>query len=411
MKKLIILAACLLPVLYVAYAFSGISISGGAGSGAGGATADITDVSVTQTELAELETINDTSISEAQWIGLGASRAFGISVMNALDEAGFHALKTDGADCAAGSYPLGVNAAGAVANCTDASTEIDSIVATHLTVVTDTDTIGHLNDTDWDTFNGKEDETHASEHNIGGADLIDRLFEGATEATIVTTGAGADTDGIVVSKGLYNTTGLTIVFDDFVDGVDGDHSDFNDGDYFGIYMNVATAGLKCNSNANMMCNAGTDFTGSAAAVRLVVFMYRKVVAPAGWYALNLNSGFSDPNTMSARIATKTPVTGTAAGFAAGFTGDNLYGGTYVATTAGTADLPVMAVGMNFCIITGGDIAVVVDTNGADGYFMDGTTNAEGKNLTNKSSAGDIACFQYYTEHDWLITTNGWTPEV
>jgi len=37
----------------------------------------------------------------------------------------------DGADCSAGSYPLGVNASGAVVNCTDASTEIDSILATH----------------------------------------------------------------------------------------------------------------------------------------------------------------------------------------------------------------------------------------------------------------------------------------
>jgi hypothetical protein len=38
---------------------------------------------------------------------------------------------TDGADCDALSYPLGVDADGAVVNCTDASTEIDSIVATH----------------------------------------------------------------------------------------------------------------------------------------------------------------------------------------------------------------------------------------------------------------------------------------
>jgi hypothetical protein len=45
------------------------------------------------------------------------------------------ALAADGADCAAGSYPLGVDASGAVVNCTDATTEIDSAIATHAAVV------------------------------------------------------------------------------------------------------------------------------------------------------------------------------------------------------------------------------------------------------------------------------------
>lgn len=41
------------------------------------------------------------------------------------------ALATNGANCAAGSYPLGVDASGAVENCTDATTEINSAIATH----------------------------------------------------------------------------------------------------------------------------------------------------------------------------------------------------------------------------------------------------------------------------------------
>ena len=65
------------------------------------------------------------------------------------------ALAANGGNCAALSYPLGVDAAGAAEDCTDASTEIDSIVATHMAIIADTDTIGHLNDTDWDTFNNK----------------------------------------------------------------------------------------------------------------------------------------------------------------------------------------------------------------------------------------------------------------
>jgi len=107
----------------------------------------------------------------------------------------------------------------------------------------------------------------------------------------------------------------------------------------------------------------------------------------------------------------TPVTDSTADFAANFTGVNLYGGTFVANADdGDLQLPLMVVGMNFCVITLGAIEVVADTNVADGYLMDGTTGVEGANITNLSVAGDIACFQYYTADDWLITTNGWTPE-
>lgn len=108
----------------------------------------------------------------------------------------------------------------------------------------------------------------------------------------------------------------------------------------------------------------------------------------------------------------TPVTGSTTGFAAGFTGANLYGGTYIVNSDdGDLQLPLMVAGMNFTIITLGAIEVVADTNANDGYLMDGTTNVEGKNLTNLSTAGDIAVFQYYTADDWLITTNDWTPEA
>jgi len=116
-------------------------------------------------------------------------------------------------------------------------------------------------------------------------------------------------------------------------------------------------------------------------------------------------------TSAGALPSLTPVTDSAANFAANFTGANLYGGTYIVNVTGTCQLPLMVAGMNFTIITLGAIEVVVDTNANDGYLMDGTTNAEGKNLTNLSTAGDIAVFQYYTADDWLITTNGWTPEV
>ena len=127
------------------------------------------------------------------------------------------------------------------------------------------------------------------------------------------------------------------------------------------------------------------------------------------------TGLSDSGIPFAKVASGakslTPVTGAAADFAANFTGANLYGGTYVVNTTGTCQLPLMVAGMNFTIITLGAIAVIVDTHANDGYLMDGTTNVEGKNITNLSKSGDIAVFQYYTADDWLITTNGWTPEA
>ena len=51
-----------------------------------------------------------------------------------VDHSSYVAGHTDGANCAAGSYPLGVDASGATQSCTDASTETDSIVATHTAI-------------------------------------------------------------------------------------------------------------------------------------------------------------------------------------------------------------------------------------------------------------------------------------
>ena len=43
---------------------------------------------------------------------------------------------SDGGNCSAGSYPLGVDENGAVQNCTDATTEIDSAISTHTSATT-----------------------------------------------------------------------------------------------------------------------------------------------------------------------------------------------------------------------------------------------------------------------------------
>ena len=107
----------------------------------------------------------------------------------------------------------------------------------------------------------------------------------------------------------------------------------------------------------------------------------------------------------------TPVSGSTTGFAAGFTGANLYGGTYVVTSDdGDLQLPLMAAGMNFTIIVSTAIECVAATNVNDGYMLDGVDTAEDNSVVSASASGDIAVFQYYTAADWLITTNGWTTE-
>jgi hypothetical protein len=106
----------------------------------------------------------------------------------------------------------------------------------------------------------------------------------------------------------------------------------------------------------------------------------------------------------------TPVVDAAADFAANFTGANLYGGTFVCDTTGTIQLPAVAAGMSFTIITKGAIAVVVEPNASDMMMLDGTDLDDADSATNLSTAGDIIVFQYMSAAGWIATSNGWTDE-
>jgi hypothetical protein len=114
------------------------------------------------------------------------------------------------------------------------------------------------------------------------------------------------------------------------------------------------------------------------------------------------------NTAVITGGTIAPVTDAAADFAAAFTGANLYGGTFICDTAGTIQLPAIAAGMNFTIITKGAIAVSADTNASDLMVLDGVALDDGDKATNASTAGDIIVFQYMNATGWVATSNGWT---
>ena len=107
----------------------------------------------------------------------------------------------------------------------------------------------------------------------------------------------------------------------------------------------------------------------------------------------------------------TPVTDATTDFAANFTGTNLYGGTFVCDTDdGDLQLPAVAEGMNFTIITLGAIQIVAEPNASDNIILDGVQLDDADSATNLSTAGDIIVFQYYSAAGWLATSNGWTDE-
>jgi hypothetical protein len=81
----------------------------------------------------------DTPTSELDVVGTVTATAFagpltGAVTGNASTATTAAALTANGANCSAGSYPLGVGADGAVESCTDATTEIDSAITTHAAV-------------------------------------------------------------------------------------------------------------------------------------------------------------------------------------------------------------------------------------------------------------------------------------
>ena len=90
-----------------------------------------------------------------------------------------------------------------------------------------------------------------------------------------------------------------------------------------------------------------------------------------------------------------------------------YGGTIYVTSATTITAPAVASGMNFSVVTIGDIAVSLDLNASDKMVLDGVTLADGDKATNSSKSGDTITCQYYSAdgfYCWSGTVLGghWT---
>jgi len=114
----------------------------------------------------------------------------------------------------------------------------------------------------------------------------------------------------------------------------------------------------------------------------------------------------------------TPVLDAAADFSSTFTGANLYGGTFICDTAGTAALPAVAAGMNFTVVVKGAVATVLNPNATGtedtihlvtpslGYAV----QTQGENI-DSSADGSMCVLQYYAADTWLaICSDDWTAE-
>jgi len=110
------------------------------------------------------------------------------------------------------------------------------------------------------------------------------------------------------------------------------------------------------------------------------------------------------------IKALTPIAGTAAGFAAGFTGVNLYGGVYRVTTAGACALPDPAVNMNFTIINeiaGASTIASLATGTADTIYLNGLAADQDEDLTS-ASIGAMCTFRYQAADTWQAICFGYT---
>jgi hypothetical protein len=124
--------------------------------------------------------------------------------------------------------------------------------------------------------------------------------------------------------------------------------------------------------------------------------------------LTLTTDSVDYDNTTGSVKALTPVHDDADNFAANFTGANLYGGTFVANGTGDVDLPAPVSGMNFTVITFGDIAVSILPDAGDDLILDGVQLDDNHDALNGSSAGDIIVIQFDDVDGWLAESNGWT---
>lgn len=91
-------------------------------------------------------------------------------------------------------------------------------------------------------------------------------------------------------------------------------------------------------------------------------------------------------------------------------GDGMYGGSWIATAAGSADLPEATVNMNFCVKVEATAAVTLTslTGGtADTIYLDGVAETQDEDIVSSGTAGDMVCCEYRAANTWSCMSYGW----
>lgn len=88
----------------------------------------------------------------------------------------------------------------------------------------------------------------------------------------------------------------------------------------------------------------------------------------------------------------------------------MYGTFYLATGAGTWNLPGAAAGMSFCIYSTTAAAVVINPDDGDVITLNGTALTAGDSITSASAAGDFICLVAADATNWytLGRSGTWT---
>lgn len=102
------------------------------------------------------------------------------------------------------------------------------------------------------------------------------------------------------------------------------------------------------------------------------------------------------------IAGGIPITSDNNGMTSGeMTTAGMYGRMYLATGAGTWNLPGAATGMNFCIYSTTAAAIVINPDNGDTITLNGTALSAGDSITSASGAGDFICLLAVSADSWI----------
>lgn len=123
-----------------------------------------------------------------------------------------------------------------------------------------------------------------------------RLTKGLTMGSLTADDATPDVTGgatgIAANRHYWQTANANpTTYTDFNDG--DDHSEFVSGDWFILRVDDANTTIDFSSNANIIGNAGVDFTGSATQIMFLHFIWDGT----RWICVNLIEGMSTPTTL------------------------------------------------------------------------------------------------------------------